>query len=97
MRIARLALSLVLIAGLMFVGLGYLGPKASAQGGKVIRFGVNRAPETLDPVFGPLWRAASSDEARLRVVIDQVASLTDATALDWHARLVTSLSGRRQS
>jgi peptide/nickel transport system substrate-binding protein len=50
MRIARLALSLVLIAGLMFVGLGYLGPKASAQGGKVIRFGVNRAPETLDPV-----------------------------------------------
>jgi peptide/nickel transport system substrate-binding protein len=50
MRIARLVLALVLIAGLMFVGLGYLGPKASAQGGKVIRFGVNRAPETLDPV-----------------------------------------------
>src|SRR5262245_7680603 len=49
MRIARLALAFVLIAGLMFMGLGYLGPKASAQG-KVIRFGVNRAAENLDPV-----------------------------------------------
>jgi peptide/nickel transport system substrate-binding protein len=50
MRIARLALALVLTAGLMLAGLGSMGPKASAQGGKVIRFGVNRAPETLDPV-----------------------------------------------
>jgi dGTPase len=58
---------------------------------------VERSPETLDPVFGPLWRAASSDAARLRVIIDQVASLTDATALDWHARLVTSQTRRPQS
>src|SRR5262249_4993817 len=49
MRIARLALAFVLIAGLMVVGLGYLGSKASAQG-KVIRFGVNRGAENLDPV-----------------------------------------------
>ena len=51
MRIARLVLALVLTAGLMLVGLGSIGPKASAQqAGKVIRFGVNRAAENLDPV-----------------------------------------------
>jgi peptide/nickel transport system substrate-binding protein len=50
MRIARLALALTLIAGLMLVVAGPLGPLASAQPGKVIRFGVNRAAENLDPV-----------------------------------------------
>jgi dGTPase len=48
-----------------------------------------RAPEALDPVFGPLWRAAPDDATRLRVVIDQVASLTDPAALAWHRRLVS--------
>ncbi|SCL67983.1 dGTPase [Micromonospora citrea] len=48
----------------------------------------DRAPEGLDPVFGPLWRAAPDDAARLRVVIDQVASLTDPAAVAWHERLV---------
>jgi dGTPase len=47
---------------------------------------VARAPSALDPVFAPLWLAAPDDAARLRVVIDQVASLTDAAALEWHAR-----------
>jgi len=45
-----------------------------------------RGDDSLDPVFAPLWRSAPDDAARLRVVIDQVASLTDATALSWHAR-----------
>ncbi|KXK63533.1 deoxyguanosinetriphosphate triphosphohydrolase [Micromonospora rosaria] len=48
---------------------------------------VRRAPEGLDPVFAPLWRAAADDPARLRVVIDQVASLTDPAAVAWHHRL----------
>ncbi|WP_426507023.1 deoxyguanosinetriphosphate triphosphohydrolase [Dactylosporangium sp. McL0621] len=48
---------------------------------------LERAPEGLDPVFAPMWRAAPDDAARLRVVIDQVASLTDQSALAWHARL----------
>jgi dGTPase len=45
-----------------------------------------RAPEALDAVFGPLWLAAADDAARLRVVIDQVASLTDPAAVAWHQR-----------
>jgi dGTPase len=48
---------------------------------------LDRAPDGLDPVFAPMWRAAPDDAARLRVVIDQVASLTDPGALAWHARL----------
>ncbi|GGM65303.1 deoxyguanosinetriphosphate triphosphohydrolase-like protein [Micromonospora sonchi] len=47
-----------------------------------------RAPEAFDPVFVPLWRAAPDDAARLRVVVDQVASLTDPAAMTWHTRLV---------
>jgi dGTPase len=47
----------------------------------------DRAPGELDPVFAPLWHAAPDDPARLRVVIDQVASLTDPAALAWHRRL----------
>ena len=45
------------------------------------------APTGLDPVFAPLWRAAPDDAARTRVIIDQVASLTDPAALAWHRRL----------
>ena len=47
-----------------------------------------RAPDALDAVFAPLWRAAPDDAARLRVVVDQVASLTDPAAVAWHRRLV---------
>jgi dGTPase len=46
-----------------------------------------RGADALDAVFAPLWRAASDDRQRLRIVIDQVASLTDPAALAWHARL----------
>ncbi len=54
-----------------------------------------RAPDGLDRVFAPLWRAAADDAARLRVVIDQVASLTDPAALAWHRRLSDSSAGGR--
>ena len=36
----------------------------------------------------PAWHAAPDDAGRLRVVIDQVASLTDAQAVSWHSALV---------
>ncbi|WP_327008816.1 deoxyguanosinetriphosphate triphosphohydrolase [Dactylosporangium sp. NBC_01737] len=47
----------------------------------------DRAPDGLDAVFAPMWRAAADDAARLRVVIDQVACLTDLSATAWHQRL----------
>ncbi|MEU7525668.1 deoxyguanosinetriphosphate triphosphohydrolase [Saccharothrix sp. NPDC042600] len=46
---------------------------------------LDRAPDALDPAFLPAWEAAPDDAARLRVVIDQVALLTDAQAIAWHA------------
>jgi dGTPase len=45
------------------------------------------APGTLDPVRAGEWAAASDDRARLRVVVDQIAVLTDAGAVAWHRRL----------
>ena len=45
------------------------------------------APQTLDPLFRPAWDQAATDAARRRVVIDQVASLTDTSAIAWHHRL----------
>jgi dGTPase len=51
---------------------------------------VRRAPDGLDLVFAPLWSAAPDDAARLRVVVDQVASLTDPGAVAWHRRFIGS-------
>jgi dGTPase len=45
-------------------------------------------PENLDPGFAGDWNVASSDAARKRVIVDQVASLTDQSAMAWHERLV---------
>ncbi len=49
------------------------------------------APATLDPVLRPAWDAAGleadPEAACRRVVIDQVASLTDTSAIAWHRRL----------
>ncbi|MFE5330159.1 deoxyguanosinetriphosphate triphosphohydrolase [Embleya sp. NPDC056575] len=47
------------------------------------------APERLDASLREDWIEADTDAARLRVVIDQVASLTDRAALTLHATLTT--------
>jgi dGTPase len=46
------------------------------------------APQTLEPWLRDAWVIAPDDAARVRVVVDQVASLTDTSALLWHDRLV---------
>ena len=46
------------------------------------------APATLDAPAAASWQGATDDAARLRVVIDQVAQLTDSSAYAWHTRLV---------
>lgn len=46
-----------------------------------------RAPEALEPTFREDWNNAVDDAGRLRVIVDQVASLTDASAYLLHARL----------
>ena len=43
---------------------------------------------SLDRALVASWHAAADDAARLRVVIDQVAQLTDTSAITWHRRLV---------
>ena len=48
------------------------------------------APATLEGFFLQDWQNAQTDQARLRVVIDQVASLTDPGAVALHERLVNS-------
>jgi dGTPase len=47
------------------------------------------APESLDPAMASSWQRACDDAEGLRVVVDQVASLTDAQAVAWHQRCVT--------
>jgi dGTPase len=45
------------------------------------------APAALEPSFAAAWSGAPDDASRVRVVVDQVASLTDGSAVAWHRRL----------
>jgi dGTPase len=46
-----------------------------------------KAPLELDPIFEDDWKRSTNDGERLRVVIDQIASLTDPGAYALHAHL----------
>src|SRR5262249_38087164 len=48
------------------------------------------APRALEPAFQSAWRAAVDDGERYRVLVDQVASLTDAQAVAWHRAYVAA-------
>jgi dGTPase len=50
-----------------------------------------RAPDGLDPQFRALFDRAPDDTARKRVIVDQIGSLTDASARSLHARLTGHL------
>lgn len=45
-----------------------------------------RGADALEPHFAASYNDAADDAARLRVTVDQVASLTDKSAYDWHHR-----------
>jgi len=45
-------------------------------------------PDQLDRLHVEDFHAAETDASRKRVVVDQVASLTDRFAIEWHARLI---------
>jgi dGTPase len=44
-------------------------------------------PDSLDAGFATDWNEATTDAGRKRAVVDQVASLTDQSAMSWHERL----------
>ena len=41
----------------------------------------------LDSIYLDLWNSAESDSAKKRVIIDQLASLTDVSLTQWHTNL----------
>ncbi len=43
---------------------------------------------SLEPWLKPAFDTAATDGQRFRVIIDQVASLTDVSVVDWHRRIV---------
>jgi dGTPase len=45
------------------------------------------APATLDRIHHEAFELATGDQAKTRVVVDQIANLTDITAVQWHQRL----------
>ena len=52
------------------------------------------APGSLDPAFAVDFTAAADDAARRRVVLDQIASLSDTSAITLHSRLCREKSPR---
>ena len=55
--------------------------------GELVGLLAARAPDELEPHYREMWQAAGDDASRLRVVVDQVAALTDAAALGVNRRL----------
>lgn len=51
------------------------------------------APAALDPALRPSFAATGDDAERLRIVVDQLAALTDMSAVMWHQRLAGRAGG----
>ena len=52
---------------------------------------LSQRPEHLDGLHAADFAHAQTDAARRRVIVDQVCSLTDRSAIAWHTRLVGSV------
>lgn len=55
---------------------------------ELVEFLYHHGPSYLQPPFAAWWKDADDDAARLRVVVDQVACLTDPGVMEWHAALL---------
>ncbi len=55
-----------------------------------------RGGDALAPALRVDFAEAADDPARTRVLVDQVASLTDASAVSWHAHLVLGDAAARE-
>ena len=55
---------------------------------------VKTAPDSLDPLFAAAWSSGPDDAARLRAVIDQVATVTDSRAVAWHQTMSSTSKSR---
>jgi dGTPase len=52
--------------------------------GELVLAIADRGESVLEPHFAASWREAEDDDARFRVAVDQVASLTDKSAYNLH-------------
>ncbi|MFM6980632.1 MAG: deoxyguanosinetriphosphate triphosphohydrolase [Micrococcales bacterium] len=50
---------------------------------------LSKAGKELDAYSSGAWQQAGDEVSQRRVIVDQIACLTDQSALDWHHRLVT--------
>lgn len=57
---------------------------------ELVKAVAERGEEAMEPQFAADYRAASGDDERLRVAVDQVASLTDTSAYNWHHKYCIS-------
>ncbi|MDO5720976.1 MAG: deoxyguanosinetriphosphate triphosphohydrolase [Actinomycetaceae bacterium] len=58
----------------------------------LVDFLMESGPDQMEEPFASAVRAADTEQEKLRAVIDQVASLTDVSAVQWHGRLCGLLS-----
>ncbi len=78
------------IAGYYLIGAPIAQERYSKQRvviSELVEMIFENAPNSLDSIFLADWLDAESDQQKLRVVIDQVASLTDPGAYTLHSRL----------
>ena len=91
-RLAAAECALLKAVAARFMMLGDEATSRSARQGEMLTglFAAlaDRAPDPLEPDLRADWLAAPDDPARLRVVVDQVARLTDLSAVVWYSRLV---------
>lgn len=85
------------VAGLYLIGTPIAQERYAKQRGVIsdlVEMLLASAPASLDSIFLADWESAGSEEEHLRVIVDQVASLTDPGAYTLHARLSSQIDSQ---